>query len=186
MRRVATRLSKAVTQLEELCLAWGILGIAALTIGNVIARTFFGTSLAFAEEISQFLIVLVIFLVIVVRLAVLNVVFDGEAETEDRSGINAAVCDGYDLDRARQVLSHRCFGPGISQQRRKNPSAFFNRPGAGRIRWSHDVAPSLWPFKCRIHLCIAPSKCSLACLARRLPCLACSIACFRQPGSKLL
>ncbi len=62
MRRVATRLSKAVTQLEELCLAWGILGIAALTIGNVIARTFFGTSLAFAEEISQFLIVLVTFL----------------------------------------------------------------------------------------------------------------------------
>ncbi|MEC7525681.1 MAG: TRAP transporter small permease [Myxococcota bacterium] len=62
MRRVASTLSKAVTKLEELCLAWGILGIAALTIGNVIARTFFGTSLAFAEEISQFLIVFVTFL----------------------------------------------------------------------------------------------------------------------------
>lgn len=62
MRRAAQTLSKAVTRLEELCLAWGILGIAALTVGNVIARTFFGTSLAFAEEISQFLIVLVTFL----------------------------------------------------------------------------------------------------------------------------
>lgn len=62
MRRAAREISKWITKLEELCLAWGILGIAALTIGNVIARTLFGTSLVFAEEISQFLIVFVTFL----------------------------------------------------------------------------------------------------------------------------
>jgi TRAP-type C4-dicarboxylate transport system permease small subunit len=62
MGKAATWISKAVTKLEELCLAWGILGIAALTIGNVFARTLFGTSLVFAEEISQFLIVFVTFL----------------------------------------------------------------------------------------------------------------------------
>lgn len=62
MRQVASSISKVVTKLEELCLAWGILGIAVLTIGNVAARTLFGTSLAFAEEISQFLIVFVTFL----------------------------------------------------------------------------------------------------------------------------
>ena len=62
MRRAAREISKWITKLEELCLAWGILGIAALTIGNVIARTAFSTSLVFAEEISQFLIVFVTFL----------------------------------------------------------------------------------------------------------------------------
>ena len=62
MREAATRISRAVTWLEELCLAWGILGIAALTIANVFSRTLFGESLAFAEEISQFLIVFVTFL----------------------------------------------------------------------------------------------------------------------------
>ncbi|HJL17208.1 MAG TPA: TRAP transporter small permease [Sandaracinaceae bacterium LLY-WYZ-13_1] len=62
MRRFAVRISKVVTKLEELCLAWGILGIAVLTIANVIARSLFGTSIVFAEEISQFLIVFVTFL----------------------------------------------------------------------------------------------------------------------------
>jgi C4-dicarboxylate transporter, DctQ subunit len=62
MKRVAEAISHWVTKLEELCLAWGILGIAALTIGNVGSRTLLGRSLAFAEELSQFLIVLVTFL----------------------------------------------------------------------------------------------------------------------------
>ena len=62
MKAAAERLSRWVTKLEELCLAWGVLGMAALTIANVIGRAVFGHSLAFAEEISQFLIVFVTFL----------------------------------------------------------------------------------------------------------------------------
>lgn len=42
-------------------LSGGILIIALLTIANVFCRTFLGFSLAFAEEVSQFLIVLVTF-----------------------------------------------------------------------------------------------------------------------------
>lgn len=60
--RISQSISKGVTKVEELCLAWGILGIAALTIGNVLTRTLFATSIVFAEEISQFLIVFVTFL----------------------------------------------------------------------------------------------------------------------------
>ncbi|MGR9109065.1 MAG: TRAP transporter small permease [Gammaproteobacteria bacterium] len=51
-----------MTRFEELCIAIGILGIAVLTISNVIARSLFGMSLAFTEEISQFLIIVVTFL----------------------------------------------------------------------------------------------------------------------------
>lgn len=46
---------------EEFILSGGILVIAFLTIANVFCRTFLGFSLAFAEEVSQFLIVLVTF-----------------------------------------------------------------------------------------------------------------------------
>ncbi len=62
MKHVAERISGALERLEELCLAGGILGIAALTIANVFARTLLGSSLVFAEEVSQFLIVMVTFL----------------------------------------------------------------------------------------------------------------------------
>ena len=46
---------------EEAILSGGILVIAFLTIANVFCRTFLGFSLAFAEEVSQFLIILVTF-----------------------------------------------------------------------------------------------------------------------------
>jgi TRAP-type C4-dicarboxylate transport system permease small subunit len=59
--RWVSALSRAVTRLEELCLAWGILAIAALTITNVLLRAVFGQSLLFAMELSRFLIVLVTF-----------------------------------------------------------------------------------------------------------------------------
>ena len=62
MSALATRLSTWITKLEELCLAWGILGIAGLTIANVIGRSVFGQSLAFAEELSQTLLLFVTFL----------------------------------------------------------------------------------------------------------------------------
>ena len=62
LARTAARISAAVTRFEEIALAGGILGIAALTIGNVVARAAIGESLFFAEEVSQFLIVIVTFL----------------------------------------------------------------------------------------------------------------------------
>ncbi|MGF1467579.1 MAG: TRAP transporter small permease [Sandaracinaceae bacterium] len=54
------RLARWLTAVEEACLAVGILGIAALSIGNVLARPLTG-GLLFAEELSQFLMVLVTF-----------------------------------------------------------------------------------------------------------------------------
>jgi len=62
LTRTAAQISSTVTRIEEVVLAGGILGIAALTIGNVLARSLLGESLFFAEEVSQFLIVLVTFL----------------------------------------------------------------------------------------------------------------------------
>ena len=62
MKAAAEALSRLVTRLEEASLAGGILGIASLTIANVVGRVVFGQSLAFAEELSRFLIVFVTFL----------------------------------------------------------------------------------------------------------------------------
>lgn len=61
MPHPAATLFKVIQKIEEWLLAGGILAIAALTIINVLTRTITGTSLAFAEELSQFLIVLVTF-----------------------------------------------------------------------------------------------------------------------------
>ena len=52
---------RVVQRIEEFVVAWGILAIAGLTVANVVSRTFFGESLAFAEELSQFCIILVTF-----------------------------------------------------------------------------------------------------------------------------
>ncbi len=52
---------RVVGFVEELILAGGILGIAALTIANVVGRTLLGESLVFAEEATQFLMILVTF-----------------------------------------------------------------------------------------------------------------------------
>lgn len=62
MTRFAETLSQLVGRLEEACLAGGILGVAALTIANVIGRVLFATSVSFAEELSRFLIIFVTFL----------------------------------------------------------------------------------------------------------------------------
>lgn len=61
MKRAAERISRWVEKIEELCLAGGILGIAGLTIANVLTRTLLSRSIVLAEEVSQFLIVLVTF-----------------------------------------------------------------------------------------------------------------------------
>jgi TRAP-type C4-dicarboxylate transport system permease small subunit len=55
------RVFRVLRKVEELVLAWGIILMAALTVLNVFSRSLFGNSLAFAEELSQFLIILVTF-----------------------------------------------------------------------------------------------------------------------------
>jgi len=52
---------RAIQTVEATILAWGIILIAALTIFNVASRSLFGISLAYVEELSQFLIILVTF-----------------------------------------------------------------------------------------------------------------------------
>jgi TRAP-type C4-dicarboxylate transport system permease small subunit len=59
---LAQALSRVITRVEELCLSWGTLGIALLTVGNVLSRMLLGQSILFAQELSQFLIVLVTFM----------------------------------------------------------------------------------------------------------------------------
>lgn len=59
--KLSTALARGLTALEETVLAYGILIIAALTVTNVLARTFTGRSLAEAEELSQFALIGVTF-----------------------------------------------------------------------------------------------------------------------------
>lgn len=60
MKRLFELVSRGLMRFEEACLAWAIIGIAVLTILNVAGRTL-GHSLAFAEELSRFLIIVVTF-----------------------------------------------------------------------------------------------------------------------------
>jgi TRAP-type C4-dicarboxylate transport system permease small subunit len=57
--RLLSLVDRAFELFERHVLAWGILAMAAVTIANVIGRNVFGQSLYFAEEVNQFLIVLV-------------------------------------------------------------------------------------------------------------------------------
>lgn len=54
-------LDRGVAWFEALILAYGIILMATVSVVNVLGRTFFGQSLYFAEELNQFLIVLVTF-----------------------------------------------------------------------------------------------------------------------------
>ena len=56
------RLLQWIQRFEEGALAAGVLLIAALTIANVISRSAFNRSLAFAEELSQFAIIYITFI----------------------------------------------------------------------------------------------------------------------------
>ena len=62
MRRALTHVSRLITRLEEACLVYGILVLALLSIANVVGRSVFGQSLAFAEEVSAFLMIAVTFM----------------------------------------------------------------------------------------------------------------------------
>jgi C4-dicarboxylate transporter, DctQ subunit len=52
---------RILRRIEQWVLAWSILGITVLLVTNVFCRSLLGFSLAFAEEVSQFLIVAVTF-----------------------------------------------------------------------------------------------------------------------------
>ncbi|QDV52617.1 TRAP transporter small permease [Gimesia fumaroli] len=56
------RLSQIIQRIEAFLLAWSIIAIAVLSIGNVFCRAFLGFSLAFTGELSQFLIIIVTFI----------------------------------------------------------------------------------------------------------------------------
>lgn len=52
---------KALKLIEETTLSVGVVAVALLSIINVISRTFFGQSLSAAEELTQFLIIMITF-----------------------------------------------------------------------------------------------------------------------------
>ncbi|MFH1303065.1 MAG: TRAP transporter small permease subunit, partial [Planctomycetota bacterium] len=56
------RLAQFIQRIEAFLLAWSIIAIAALSIGNVFCRVIFGFSLAFTGELSQFFIIIVTFI----------------------------------------------------------------------------------------------------------------------------
>lgn len=55
--RATTSVASWQQRLEEATLAGAVLGIAALTVTNVLLRNLWGASLPFAEEICQFLVI---------------------------------------------------------------------------------------------------------------------------------
>lgn len=49
-------------KIEEFVLTYGVIGLAVITIGNVVSRKFFNHSWSFAEEVSQFILVIMTFM----------------------------------------------------------------------------------------------------------------------------
>lgn len=58
---VLSSIDRGIARIEAIILAYGVLLMAANSVGNVVGRFVFGRSLYFTEEINQFLIVLVTF-----------------------------------------------------------------------------------------------------------------------------
>lgn len=56
------KLNAGIRRIEEILLSWGVLSMAAVTIGNVLSRKFLNHSWSFAEEVSQFILVMVTFM----------------------------------------------------------------------------------------------------------------------------
>jgi len=61
VQRVLRKIDRGLAMLERQLLAWAIILMAVNTLGNVLARVGFNSSLFFSEELNQFLIVLVTF-----------------------------------------------------------------------------------------------------------------------------
>lgn len=55
-------LDRAITAVEKWSLVIGVLGMAAVSVGNVFMRNVLGESLVFADELNQVLIILVTFI----------------------------------------------------------------------------------------------------------------------------
>ncbi|MGD2272212.1 MAG: TRAP transporter small permease [Desulfobacterales bacterium] len=62
MQRVLSFLNNSVTAIEKYILAYGVICLAIITIGNVISRKAFNHSWSFAEELSQFILVIITFM----------------------------------------------------------------------------------------------------------------------------
>ena len=55
-------LNNVLREIEKLLLTSGIIGLAIITIGNVISRKAFNASWSWAEEVSQFILVLITYM----------------------------------------------------------------------------------------------------------------------------
>lgn len=62
MRRVLALLNNSVSAMEKFILAYGVICLAVITIGNVISRKLFNHSWSFAEELLQFILVIITFM----------------------------------------------------------------------------------------------------------------------------
>ena len=62
MRQICTWLDNVMTKVEEALLASSILGLSLITIGNVLSRKLLNYSWSWAEEVLQFILVLVTFM----------------------------------------------------------------------------------------------------------------------------
>ncbi len=62
MRRVLVKLNDYISVLEQFILAYGVISLAGITIGNVVSRKLFNHSWSFAEELSQFILVIITFM----------------------------------------------------------------------------------------------------------------------------
>ena len=56
------RLNEALKRVEEFILAWGVILLTVVTVGNVLSRKVFNYSWSSAEEVSQFILVMLTFM----------------------------------------------------------------------------------------------------------------------------
>lgn len=57
-----SRLNRLISSIEKYILGYRVISLAAITIGNVVSRKAFNYSWSFAEEISQFILVIITFM----------------------------------------------------------------------------------------------------------------------------
>lgn len=60
--KVIAVLNRGIKQIESIILSYSIISLAVVTVGNVISRRLFNFSWTFAEEVSQFIMVLITFM----------------------------------------------------------------------------------------------------------------------------
>jgi len=57
-----SKLNNLIKSFEKFSLSYGVISLAVITVGNVISRRAFNCSWSFAEEVSQFILVLITFM----------------------------------------------------------------------------------------------------------------------------